>query len=175
MASRKDLDDFSLLMQTHLDCIVRYISFLMRGNEEAKDLAQEVFFKAWQKFDPTMKNTFRVWIMKIARNMVIDRFRRKKPNTVSFGILLENIFSGFSKKDYSTKFETEFCPEGLPAFAKLPTDMREIVYMRFVEQIPYKEMSLFTGKSEAALRKIVSRAVITVRKEVAHESLQQDK
>jgi RNA polymerase sigma-70 factor (ECF subfamily) len=171
MASRKDIEEFSLLMQTHLDCIIRYISFLMRGNEEAKDIAQEAFFKAWQKFDPSMKKTFRIWIMKIARNMVIDRLRRKRPNIVSVGVLFEHIFSNSTNNDCFSKFENEFCPEGLPAFAKLPVDLREIVFMRYVEQIPYKEMSSLTGKSEAALRKIVSRALIAVRKEVAHESL----
>lgn len=174
MTSREHLAEFSLLVKTHLNGVIRYVSFLLRGNEDAKDIAQEVFLKAWQQFDPKMKGSFRPWIMTIARNLVIDRFRRRGPRVQCAGQDIEKAAAGsFEDNEINSGGEHDFCPEGLPAFARLPVSHREIVFMRYVEQIPYIEISRITGKSEEALRKIVSRAVSTIRKEVANGSLQQ--
>ncbi len=175
MNSREHLVEFSLLVKTHLNGVIRYISFLIRGNEDAKDIAQEVFLKAWQQFDPALKSSFRPWIMTLARNLVIDRFRRRVPLIQCAGADIENAASSSSGNEKGSDSEADFCPEGLPAFARLPVSQREIVFMRYVEQIPYVEISRITGKSEEALRKIVSRAVSTIRKEVANESMQQGK
>jgi len=172
MTSREHLTEFSLLVKTHLNGVIRYVSFLLRGNEDTKDIAQEVFLKAWQQFDPKMKGSFRPWIMTIARNLVIDRFRRRGPQVQCAGPDIEKAAAGsFDDNEKNSGGERDFCPEGLPAFARLPVSQREIVFMRYVEQIPYIEISRITGKSEEALRKIVSRAVLTIRKEVANGSL----
>lgn len=173
MPSREDLAEFSVLVKTHLNGVIRYISFLSRETEEAKDMAQEVFLKAWQQFDPRRKSSFRAWIMTITRNYVIDRHRRRGPAVKYTGAEIEKIHVPGVSKEPPAGSDDTFCPEGLPAFAKLPAQHREIVFMRFVEQIPYGEMSQITGKSEEALRKIVSRAVSAIRKEVAHEVVQQ--
>lgn len=177
MTSREHLEEFSFLVKTHLNGVIRYVSFLMRGNEDAKDIAQEVFLKAWQQFNPQLKHSFRAWVMKIARNLVIDRSRRKGLPVWYAG---ENIEKTSRKLSFATSdhdgqavSENDFYPEGLPAFSRLPVQQREIVFMRYVEQISYEEMSRITGKSQEALRKIVSRAVLTVRKEVAKNVMQQ--
>lgn len=173
MTSREHLPDFSILVKTHLNSVIRYVNFLSRETEDAKDIAQEVFLKAWQQFDPQRKNSFRAWIMTIARNMVIDTYRRREPAVKSTGAEIEKAVSTTTDNENFAGSDNDFCPEGLPAYAKLPVHQREIVFMRYVEQIPYEEMSLITGKSEEALRKIVSRAVSTIRKEVAYGTLQQ--
>ncbi|PKL46061.1 MAG: hypothetical protein CVV42_17800 [Candidatus Riflebacteria bacterium HGW-Riflebacteria-2] len=173
MTSREHLAEFSLLVETHLNSVVRYVSFLMRGNDDAKDIAQEVFLKAWQQFDPQLKHSFRAWVMRIARNQVIDRYRRKGLPVWYAGDSIEKVLPADSESDKQFFSESEFYPEGLPAFSRLPVQQREIVFMRFVEQIPYDEISRITGKSQDALRKIVSRAVLTIRKEVAKDAMQQ--
>ncbi len=173
MTSRENLDDFSSLVKIHLGSVIRYVKFLLRESEEAKDIAQEVFLKAWQQFDPQRRSSFRNWILKITRNLVIDRHRRRKPMVSYSGIQMENAVSPAANPGSGIAPESDFCPEGLPAYAKLPVYMREIVFMRFVERISYEEMSKITGKSEEALRKIISRAVSTIRKEVADGTMQQ--
>ncbi len=173
MTSREHLAEFSVLVKTHLNSVIRYVSFLSRESEEAKDIAQEVFLKAWQQFDPRRKNSFRAWIMTITRNTVIDRHRRRAPVVKYTGDQIERAVSTATDHENRSESDGDFCPEGLPAYAKLPVHHREIVFMRFVEQISYEEMSQITGKSEEALRKIVSRAVSAIRKEVANGALQQ--
>ncbi len=158
----------------HLNSVIRYVIFLSREPEEARDITQEIFLKAWQRFDPGRKNSFKAWIMTIARNLVIDRKRRSLPHVEYTGDYFhENSSAGFGKHADYAGFAGEQFPAGLDLLAKLPLDQREIVFMRYVEQIPYREMSQITGKSEEALRKIVSRAVSAIRKEVANGTLQQ--
>ncbi|MBU1108951.1 MAG: RNA polymerase sigma factor [Candidatus Riflebacteria bacterium] len=173
MSSREQLTDFSILVKTHLNSVVRYVRFLTHGTEDARDITQEVFLKAWQQFDPQRKSSFRAWIMTITRNMVIDTFRRRGPSIKYTGTHIDTAASNATENGNCVGSDSEFCPEGLPAFAKLPVQQREIVFMRYVEQISYGEMSQITGKSEEALRKIVSRAVSAIRKEVDNETLQQ--
>lgn len=173
MTSQEHLTEFSVLVKTHLNSVIRYVSFLTRGNEDASDIAQDVFLKAWQQFDPQLKNSFRAWVMKIARNMVIDRYKRRAPAVQYAGAQIEQAVAMTSDTENIAGSEDDVWPEGLPAFSRLPVNQREIVYMRYVEQIPYEEMSRITGKSQEALRKIVSRAVLAIRKEVANETLQQ--
>lgn len=172
MSTKEHLTEFSALVETNLNMVVRYVSFLVKGNEDARDLAQEAFFKAWQQFNPLKKNTFRAWIMKIARNTVIDSFKKRKVPINYFGSYIEEAVSVQSKNKAVGNLENDFCFEGLPAFSRLPIQHREIVYMRHIEQLSYEEMSRITGKSQGALRKIVSRAILTIRKEVSNETLQ---
>jgi len=173
MTSRDHLAEFSVLVRAHLNSVIRYVSFLSREPEEAKDIAQEVFLKAWQQFDPSRKNSFKAWIMTITRNFVIDRHRRRAPAVKYTSPDIEKAPSMVPGDGEKPESDCDFSPEGLPAFSKLPVQQREIVFMRYVEQISYEEMSQITGKSEAALRKIVSRAVSAIRKEAANGPLQQ--
>lgn len=173
MTTREHLAEFSVLVETNLNMVIRYISFLVEGNEDAKDIAQEVFLKAWKQFNPLMKNTFRAWIIKIARNTVIDRFKKRKLPVSYSGAYIEQAVSDSSENKVVSDSENDFCFEGLPAFSRLPIQHREVVYMRHIEQLSYEEMSRITGKSQGALRKIVSRAILTIRKEVTNATLQQ--
>lgn len=166
------LTEFSNLVRMHLNSVIRYVIFLSREPEEAQDITQEIFLKAWQSFDPGRKNSFKAWIMTIARNLVIDRKRRRLPR-VEYICDYSNESSSAGSGEHVNP--GGHFPAGLRLLAKLPTDQQEIVFMRYVEQIPYQEMSQITGKSEEALRKIVSRAVSAIRKEAADGTLQQSK
>jgi RNA polymerase sigma-70 factor (ECF subfamily) len=173
MTSRDRMMEFSNLVRTHLNSVIRYVSFLSRESEEAKDIAQEVFLKAWQQFDPNRMNSFKTWIMVITRNHLIDRHRRRGAEVSYIGECPDSFSSNSAGEVNAREAYDEFCPEGLPAFAKLPVQYREIVFMRYVEQISYADMSKITGKSEEALRKIVSRAILTIKKGGTHGAMQQ--
>jgi len=173
MTSQEHLAEFSTMVKTHLDSVIRYVHFLSQRKEDAKDIAQEVFLKAWQQFDPQRVATFRAWIMTMTRNMVIDISRRRETSVKCMGDLVEKVVLTPTDNGSCSGADKDFCPEGLPEFAILPVQQREIVFMRYVEQIPYEEMSQITGKSEEVLRKIVSRAVLAIRKEMSNGTLQQ--
>lgn len=69
----------------HIDEIYRYIFFAVRQHQEtAEDLASTTFMKAWSKidqFDPE-KSSMRTYLYRIARNTVIDYYKKKKSSSL---------------------------------------------------------------------------------------------
>ena len=70
-------DGFIILYDKYFDDVYRYIYFKTGNKWEADDLVSETFKKAYEKYK-YLKGEPKPWIMSIARNTVIDFYRRKK-------------------------------------------------------------------------------------------------
>ncbi|MBP3648107.1 MAG: RNA polymerase sigma factor [Clostridia bacterium] len=72
------MDEFEKLLQAASGAAERYVRFKICSRADADDVLQEIFLAAYQKF-PQLKNreSFRAWIISIARNKCSDYFRRK--------------------------------------------------------------------------------------------------
>ena len=79
LVRRGDREVYEVLFLQYKDKILRYQYGLVRDIEDAHDLAQKTFMRAWEKF-PTLKDESRFlpWLYKIARNVVYDYWRSKK-------------------------------------------------------------------------------------------------
>ena len=72
------------LLARHHDSIFGLAMRMMRNRQEAEDITQETMVRALSKiddYDPS--RPFSPWIHRIARNLCVDRFRRKKPTSES--------------------------------------------------------------------------------------------
>lgn len=125
----------------------------------AEDLTQDIFLKLVNRiemFDPK-KGGFVVWFWQLARNTVIDHYRREK--TLSFSDLenendAENIAGGNPVADFERKLEVEKLNKILSIFSE---EERELFRLRFVSELSYKEISEILGKSEGTLRVSINR------------------
>lgn len=82
-AARRDPDAFGVLYQRYLPQVYRYLRARTGSPEDAADLAQHVFLKAWvamPQYRPT-GSRFAPWLFRIARNVVADFHRRRRPVT----------------------------------------------------------------------------------------------
>ena len=72
------MDEFEKLLETERASVERFVRFRMNYRIDADDILQEVFLLAYQKF-PQLKNkeSFKAWIISIARNKCNDYFRKK--------------------------------------------------------------------------------------------------
>ena len=72
------MDEFEKLLEAERVSVERYVMFRMNSNTEADDILQEVYLTAYQKF-PQLKNkdSFKAWIISIARNKCNDYFRKE--------------------------------------------------------------------------------------------------
>ena len=72
------MDEFENLLEAERVSVERFVRFRMSAKADADDVLQEVFFTAYQKF-PQLKNkdSFKAWIISIARNKCNDYFRKK--------------------------------------------------------------------------------------------------
>lgn len=72
-------DGFALLVKKYTDKVFRIAMGFMHQQEEAEDITQEVFVKAWQSLDRfNYKSAFSTWLFRIAINESINALNRKK-------------------------------------------------------------------------------------------------
>ena len=146
---------FDELLSRVQDKIFTYIMYMVKDEDMANDLFQETFIKAITKLQNglyTDSGKFVFWVMRIAHNVIIDRYREIKGEHIIEPTKdndLENL-KGASVLD--TYRESEMVNEQVKKDVKrlmnaLPETQREVVYMRFFQQMSFKEIAEETGVS----------------------------
>ena len=132
-----------------------YIMFVVRDHAVADDIFQETFVKVitrLQKGQYTDLGKFIFWITRIAHNCIMDWYRQQQANhiiEVNEDNDLQNLKSVSITDTYK---EAEMINEQVLFDIKkmvdaLPTPQREVVYMRFYQQLSFKEIAELTGVS----------------------------
>jgi RNA polymerase sigma-70 factor (ECF subfamily) len=163
-AIRREREAFAALHDCHLDRIYSYISFSLKNAPEAEDLTQEVFIRAWKNIHKYWVTgaPFITWLIAIARNMVADHFRaRKKLNTVP---LEDEQFSGAAEADPQNLTELRLEQQHLrEVIGKLKGEKQQVIIMRFIVGMEYREIAQLLKKREGAIRVIQFRALKELR------------
>ncbi|MDD5099158.1 MAG: RNA polymerase sigma factor, partial [Candidatus Colwellbacteria bacterium] len=155
---------FGQLYDHYMPMIYRFILLKVAQREEAEDLTHQVFLKAWTSIGSKYSEKglpFSSWLYRIARNVVIDKYRRTKP-TVD---LDEDLIEITSHLDLEQKIDIKNDVRKIfDAINKLKEIEKDTVIMRFVEDLSIKEVSESLGKSEGAVKLIQHRAIEKIRK-----------
>src|SRR5438045_5454751 len=79
-AAQRDVEAFACLYDEHLNVVYRFVLFKVGDATLAEDLTSEVFSKAWESIDRYQWRNlpFQHWLLRIARNVVIDYWRAHK-------------------------------------------------------------------------------------------------
>ena len=163
---------FDELLSRVQDKIFTYIMYMVKDEDMANDLFQETFIKAITKLQNglyTDSGKFVFWVMRIAHNVIIDRYREIKGEHIIDPTKdndLENL-KGASVLD--TYRESEMVNEQVKKDVKrlmnaLPETQREVVYMRFFQQMSFKEIAEETGVSINTSLGRMRYALINLRK-----------
>jgi RNA polymerase sigma-70 factor, ECF subfamily len=135
--------------------IYRYCYFDLRDAEQSQDICQETFIKAWRSlpsFSMKEDGTFQAYLFRIARNLMIDLSRKKK------AVSIDQIAEMEDKKSFEEDFERKEDAEMIQtALDKLDETEREILVLRYFEELPFEEIAQVTGMNEGALRVRVHR------------------
>jgi RNA polymerase sigma-70 factor (ECF subfamily) len=149
----------------YYDKIYRYIFFRSYENEDlAKDLTSETFLKAFEKFDSyDPEKGFSPWIYAIARNCVIDYFRKHKGKETD----LEEAESVEDRGRTPDQTEYNFKQDALlKEVNKLPENARELILLKYFNDYSNKEIEAITGLNSATLRTRLHRAIKLLRTKV---------
>lgn len=139
-----------------------YLYRLEGNSEDALDLTQEVFYRAWRSI-----NTFRAgervlpWLYQVARNTQIESHRRKQHQRFSLEEAREEIGFEVTSPGRSPvqAAESEQAQDRVQrALMKLPEEYREAVVLRFVEDLPYDEIARIQGVAPGTAKSRVFRA-----------------
>lgn len=144
-----DKDAFGQLYILFRNRIFRYTYYLVFDKDLAEDLTQLTFLKAWLALShfSTGRGTLQAYLYAIARNLVIDYQRRKRE------VSLEDV----AEPSYEVNFEDELIKEenvrmvqGL--MAGLDGEERQLVILRYFEEMHFGEIAHILHKKEGAIR-----------------------
>ena len=154
MYQQGDREAVSQLLERHTRRVRDYVRMMVKDNDVADDLTQEVLIKVVKVLDEgryTDKGRFLPWVLRIAHNKVLDYFRAQKSvKTVSetgagFDILGSKNFAEPSIED--TLVSEQQAEEVRGLIEMLPDEQREVVKMRYYEGLSFKEIAEHTGVS----------------------------
>lgn len=140
--------DFKENVLPYVDSLYSTAFRLTRNQEDAEDLVQEAYYKAYRYYDKFEEGTnFKAWLFKILKNTFINEYRKKKtvPQNVEFSEIEESLESLIKGDDSSTP-ETEYLDKLVDqdvqdALAELPDEYRLVVLLADIEDFSYKEIS----------------------------------
>lgn len=156
-AQKGDSDAFAKLYDAFVNPIYRYI-FYRVGSHSAEDLTELVFMKTWEhirqyKFG---QNSFSSWIFRIAHNVIIDHYRANKENEE----LSENISDHREDASAQNIAHKHFDQEVLrKAMAELKDHYRQVLILKYMNDLSNEEIVHITGRSHAGLRILQFRAL----------------
>ena len=145
---------FDVLLNRYKDKLYSYIFYIVRNAEMAEDIFQETFVKAIVTIRQgrySESGKFSAWLRRIAHNLIIDSFRQEKnENLVSCDEPENNILNnaGLSEGNIENLLvNTQVLSDVRRLVDCLPDEQREVVQMRFYQELSFKEIAELTGVS----------------------------
>jgi RNA polymerase sigma factor (sigma-70 family) len=176
-------ESLSILVKRHKRRIFSYVYLITRNKALTEDVFQETFFKVIQTLKKQQYNEegkFLPWVLRIAKNLIIDHFRkaRKMPGistitnedgeeTSIFDIIPEEV--NHSKDDETTK---RFKEAIRSVINDLPQDQKEVVIMRTYYDMSFKEIAEVTNVSINTSLGRMRYALINLKKRLEEKNVE---
>jgi len=159
----KAYDDYS-------DAIFRYCYYRVFDRERAKDIVQEAYCRTWKYVSAGKKiDNMRAFIYRTANNIIIDESRKKKSSSLD-----QIMEKGFTPSvDIREKTENYFFGKEILQLVKsLEEKYREVIILKYVEDLSTKEISLILNETENNIYVRLNRGLQKIKKIVgSQESL----
>lgn len=169
---------FDTLLNRHKDRLFNYIFFIVRSKEVAEDIFQETFVKAivtLQQGRYTNDGKFAAWITRIAHNLVIDQFRvERNENTVSNDDTEVDLLNDAKLSEGNIENQLvndQVLKDVRMLIDELPDCQREVVFMRYYQDMSFKEIADATGVSINTALGRMRYAVLNMRRIAAEKNV----
>lgn len=161
--SKKDSRAFGELYEKYFDRIFNFIYRQTDDEDLTADLCSQTFLNVLKNVDRYQFRgvPFSAWLYKIATNEV-NKFYRKRKNTKVFSI--EELRIRELMEQANEDWDEELIQELLRYLNNLPTDMLEVLHLRFFEDKDFKEISFILDISESGAKMRTYRALDRLRK-----------
>lgn len=135
-------NDFIKAYDAWADAIFRHCAFRISDREMAKDITQDVFIRAWEYVSRggAVEN-MRAFLYRIAHNRIIDEFRKRGRFESLQTLEEERDFDVPDENGTKRLLDSLDAARALEALPRLPPRYREVLIMRFVDDLPPKEIA----------------------------------
>lgn len=143
--------------------IFRYLCYHTGDPQTAEDLTADVFLKMVQALPSFHPNgtPFLAWLFQVAYNQLVDHYRRNK--TYALVAIDENL-DGAEPAPDSTVEHRLTCDRLSAALSKLDVTQKEVLLLRFIEELTVAETAKIVNKSEDAVKALQRRGLMALRR-----------
>jgi RNA polymerase sigma-70 factor (ECF subfamily) len=160
--------DLVALVDAYSTLLFRVAYSVLRSRNEAEDAVQDVFLRVLEhRRSLSTVRDMRVWLIRIAWNLALDRKRRKRPDQLDESFA-RSLVSGALPADAAIE-ETQHFQTVLREMESLPKAERHVLLLSALEELGTAEMASVLGRSESAVRALLSRARARLRERLEGE------
>ncbi|MDP8982599.1 MAG: sigma-70 family RNA polymerase sigma factor [Acidobacteriota bacterium] len=158
MSSPEKLRRFEQQVSPHLKSAYNLAKWLMRSHEDAEDVVQEAFLRAFSAFDTFRGEDAKPWLLAIARNTCMTWLKRNRNTgaTLAFEEAMEDPAERPADPEEILLISCDR-EQVRQALEQLPADFREVVILREMEGLSYKEISATLGVPVGTVMSRLSR------------------
>lgn len=167
---------------THIDSLYNLSSYLTKNSDDAKDLVQETYYKAYKFFHQFQEGTsIKAWLFKILKNTFINLYRKKvrEPEIIDYekvesfiGLIKDDNFD-FAHLEEDNLLNKFLSDDVVSALNQLPDDFKIVVLLSDVEGLSYKEIADIMECPIGTIRSRLSRARKMLQKILLNYALKQ--
>jgi RNA polymerase sigma-70 factor (ECF subfamily) len=149
--------DLAVLVETHSSLLFRVAHSVLRSAAEAEDVVQDVFVRVLEhRQSLSAVRDMRVWLVRIAWNLSLDRRRRVRPDQFDEGFA-ESLVAKNLPADKALE-EARRLRSVLREMERLPRAERHALLLSVVDELRTQEIAEVLGRSESAVRALLFRA-----------------
>lgn len=167
-AIARDRDAFGALYDRHVVRVYRHIYYMVGNAAEAEDLSAQAFLQAWEAIHRYQMRgaPFVSWLLRIAHNLGVSHLRSKRDSSELPETLVDHSRHGNPEEVLQRQVEADRVRQ---AIMRLRDEQRQVIMLRFIEDLEYREVAEIVGKSVAAVRVIQHRALHALRKQMRQD------
>ena len=169
---------FDLLLSRTQSKLFTYIMFVVRDHDVANDIFQETFVKVITKLQQrkyTNSGKFSAWLVRIAHNVIMDWYREQRSERIvepTEDNDLSNLNSGLLDMNVENHFvNDQVLRDVRKLMDMLPPTQREVCFMRFYQEMSFKEIAEATGVSINTSLGRMRYAILNLRRMVRDHSV----
>jgi RNA polymerase sigma-70 factor, ECF subfamily len=156
---------FELLAMPHLDAAFRLARWLTSNNADAEDVVQDAYLRAFRYMDTFRGDNFRVWLLTIVRNCFLDWLKDARSGQQLFQPVPADLDWTDPTPNAEAMLLDRVDSETLGILVdQLPAEYREMLILREIEDLSYKDIATVTGVPPGTVMSRLSRARLALRK-----------
>jgi RNA polymerase sigma-70 factor, ECF subfamily len=162
------------------EALFRHASIRVSDREKAIDIVHDTFTKVWSYVRSGHQiDSYRSFLYKVLNNLIIDEYRKRKESSLDALLAVEGVDEGsFPDLTESTVEALAATIDGKQAFAllsELPDEYREVIIMRFIDELGPREISELIEESENVISVRLHRGLKLLRAKVESHAQRTEK